>query len=239
MSFLTVKNLESGYGRLQILFGVNMDFKPDDITVIIGPNGAGKSTVLKSIFKLNDIYSGQIIYKGKDITNLPTYERIQMGISIVPQGRQVFSGLTVKENLEMGAFMTKGKDLVQKRMNEVLSHFPILKERLNQNAYNLSGGQQQMLAIARGLMQDPQVLLLDEPSLGLAPKTMKEIFEKIQDINKEGTAIIMVEQNAKAACEIADHIYVLEEGKVALHGDKSIMKTEKIKHIYLGGHGHK
>jgi branched-chain amino acid transport system ATP-binding protein len=139
----------------------------------------------------------------------------------------------------MGAFLTKDKDLIQKRMSEVLTHFPALKEKLHQNAYNLSGGQQQMLAIARGLMQDPQVLLLDEPSLGLAPKTMKEIFEKIQDINKEGTAIIMVEQNAKAACEIADNIYVLEEGKVALHGGKEIMKSEKIKHIYLGGHGHK
>jgi len=239
MSFLTVKNLESGYGKLQILFGVDMEIKPDEITVIIGPNGAGKSTVLKSIFNLCDIYGGQIIYKGKDITRLPTYERIQMGISIVPQGRQVFSGLTIKENLEMGAFMTKEKDLIQKRMAEVFTHFPVLKEKLHQNAYSLSGGQQQMLAIARGLMQDPQVLLLDEPSLGLAPKTMKEIFEKIQEINKEGTAIIIVEQNAKAACEIADHIYVLEEGKIALHGDKSIMKSEKIKHIYLGGHGHK
>jgi branched-chain amino acid transport system ATP-binding protein len=239
MSFLTIKNLESGYGKFQILFGVNMEIKPDEITVIIGPNGAGKSTVLKSIFKLCDIYNGKIMYKGKDITKLPTHERIQMGISIVPQGRQVFSGLTVKENLEMGAFLTKDKDLIQKRLNEVVTHFPVLQEKLHQNAYSLSGGQQQMLAIARGLMQDPQVLLLDEPSLGLAPKTMKEIFEKIQEINKEGTAIIMVEQNAKAACEIADHIYVLEEGKVALHGDKKIMKAEKIKHIYLGGHGHK
>jgi len=239
MSFLTINKLESGYGKLQILFGVDMDIKPDEITVIIGPNGAGKSTILKSVFNLCDIFSGNIIYKGKDITKLPTHERIQMGISIVPQGRQVFSGLTVKENLEMGAFLTKDKDLIEKRMNEVLAHFPVLKEKLHQNAYNLSGGQQQMLAIARGLMQDPQVLLLDEPSLGLAPKTMKEIFDKIQEINKEGTAIIMVEQNAKAACEIADHIYVLEEGRIALHGDKSIMKSEKIKHIYLGGHGHK
>ncbi len=239
MSFLTINKLESGYGKLQILFGVDMDIKPDEITVIIGPNGAGKSTVLKSVFNLCDIFSGNIIYKGKDITKLPTHERIQMGISIVPQGRQVFSGLTVKENLEMGAFLTRDNDLIEKRMSEVLTHFPALKEKLNQNAYNLSGGQQQMLAIARGLMQDPQVLLLDEPSLGLAPKTMKEIFEKIQEINKEGTAIIMVEQNAKAACEIADHIYVLEEGRIALHGDKSILKSEKIKHIYLGGHGHK
>ncbi len=239
MTFLTIKNLEAGYGKLQVLFGINMDIKPDEITVIIGPNGAGKSTVLKSIFNLCDIYGGKVMYKGKNITKLPTYERIQLGISIVPQGRQVFSGLTVKENLEMGAFLTKDKELIQKRMDEVLSHFPVLREKLHQNAYNLSGGQQQMLAIARGLMQDPQVLLLDEPSLGLAPKTMKEIFAKIQEINNEGTAIVIVEQNAKAACEIADSIYVLEEGKVALHGDKSIMKSEKIKHIYLGGHGHK
>ena len=182
MSFLTINKLESGYGKLQILFGVDMNIKPDEITVIIGPNGAGKSTVLKSIFKLCDIFSGQIIYKGKDITKLPTHERIQMGISIVPQGRQVFSGLTVKENLEMGAFLTKDKDLISKRMTEVLTHFPALKEKLYQNAYSLSGGQQQMLAIARGLMMDPQLLLLDEPSLGLAPKTMKEIFDKIQQV---------------------------------------------------------
>ncbi len=239
MSFLNISKLEGGYGKLQILFGVDMDIKPDEITVIIGPNGAGKSTVLKSIFNLCDIYGGKIMYKGKDITELPTYERIEMGISIVPQGRQVFSGLTVKENLEMGAFLTKDKDLIQKRMAEVLTHFPVLREKFNHNAFSLSGGQQQMLAIARGLMQDPQLLLLDEPSLGLAPKTMKEIFTKIQDIKKEGTAIIMVEQNAKAACEIADHIYVLEEGKVALHGGKEVMSSEKIKHIYLGGHGHK
>ena len=235
MTFLNIKNLKSGYGKLQILFNVNMDIKPDEITVLIGPNGAGKSTVLKSIFNMCDIYSGKIIYKGKDITKLPTYERIQMGISIVPQGRQVFSGLTVKENLEMGAFLTKGKDLIKKRMEEVFTHFPILKEKLYDDAFSLSGGQQQMLAIARALMQDPQILMLDEPSLGLAPKTMKELFEKIKQINKEGTAILMVEQNAKAACEIADKIFVLEEGKVALHGDKKIMNTPKIKHIYLGG----
>ncbi len=238
MTFLTIDNLQAGYGKLQILFGVDMDIKPNDITVIIGPNGAGKSTVLKSIFNLCDIYSGKITYKGKEITKLPTHQRIQLGIAIVPQGRQVFSGLTVKENLEMGAFLTKD-GLISKKMNEVLTHFPVLREKLHHNAYNLSGGQQQMLAIARGLMQDPQVLLLDEPSLGLAPKTMKEIFQKIQDIREEGTAIIIVEQNAKAACEIADHIYVLEEGKIALHGSKKIMQSKKIRNIYLGGHGHK
>lgn len=239
MSFLSLKGMESGYGRLQILFGVDMDVKPDKITVIIGPNGAGKSTVLKSIFSLCDIYKGKVIYKGKDITNLPTYERIQLGISIVPQGRQVFSGLTVKENLELGAFLTKDRLLVDKRIEEVCGHFPVLREKLYENAFALSGGQQQMLAIGRALMQDPQVLLLDEPSLGLAPKTMKEIFQRIQDIRDEGTAILMVEQNAKSACEIADQIYVLEEGKVALEGGRSILSHEKLKHIFLGGHGHK
>lgn len=239
MSFLTINKLESGYGKLQVLFGVDMNVKPDEITVIIGPNGAGKSTVLKSVFRLCDIYNGSVVYKGKNITKLPTYERIDLGISVVPQGRQVFSGLTVKENLEMGAFLTRDKALVDERMREVLSHFPVLREKLRHNAFSLSGGQQQMLAIARGLMQDPQLLLLDEPSLGLAPKTMKEIFGKIQEIRDEGCAVLMVEQNAKAACEIADSIYVLEEGKVALHGGKEVMKSERLRHIFLGGHGHK
>jgi len=239
MSFLSLRGIEGGYGKLQILFGVDMEIKPNEITVLIGPNGAGKSTVLKTIFKLCDIYSGKVIFEGKDITKLPTHERIGLGISIVPQGRQVFSAMTVRENLELGAFLTKSKKKVEKRLNEVLRHFPVLKEKLHQNAYALSGGQQQMLAIGRALMQDPKVLLLDEPSLGLAPKTMKEVFEKIKEIRDEGTAILMVEQNAKSACEIADHIYVLEEGKVGMHGDRKILKDEKIKHIYLGGHGHK
>lgn len=215
-----------------------MNLVPGEISVLIGPNGAGKSTVLKSIFNLCDIRKGNITYKGKDITKLPTHERIQLGISIVPQGRQVFSNLTVRENLEMGAYMSHDKDLLETRMNEVLNHFPELRQKLHANAFSLSGGQQQMLAMSRALMQDPQLLLLDEPSLGLAPKTMQELFQRIKDINNEGTTILMVEQNAKAACAIADKIFVLEEGKVALHGGKNILKNQKIKNIYLGGHGH-
>ncbi len=235
-SLLSIKNLESGYGLLKVLFGINFKIKPGEIAVLIGPNGAGKSTVLKSIFNLCDIKKGAITYKNKNITKLPTHDRIQLGISIVPQGRQVFSNLSVKENLEMGAYLTKDKDLIKTKMNEVLEHFPELKPKLNQNAFSLSGGQQQMLAMSRALMQDPQLLLLDEPSLGLAPKTMKDLFKKIQEINKEGCAILMVEQNAKAACAIADHIFVLEEGKIALQGTKNVLKREKIKKIYLGGH---
>ncbi len=223
---------------MKVLFGVNLDVHPGEIAVLIGPNGAGKSTVLKSIFNLCEIRKGSIVYKGKDITRLPTHERILLGISIVPQGRQVFSNLTVRENLEMGAYLTKDADLRETRLAEVLQHFPELKPKLDHNAYTLSGGQQQMLAMARGLMQDPQLLLLDEPSLGLAPKILKDLFTRIHGINQEGCAILMVEQNAKAACAIADHIFVLEEGKVALHGDKRVLKHEKIKNIYLGGHGH-
>lgn len=235
---LVVKDLESGYGKLQVLFGVNMSVK-SGINVVIGPNGAGKSTVLKSVFNLCDIIGGKVLYRNKDITFLPTHERIEMGISIVPQGRQVFSNMSVKENLEMGAYITNDDDLVDKRMQEVLTHFPVLREKLRSNAFSLSGGQQQMLAVGRALMQDPQILLLDEPSLGLAPKTMKDIFVKIQDIADEGTCVLMVEQNAKAACEIADRIFVLEEGKVALEGSSNILKDPRIRKIYLGGHEHK
>ena len=213
-----------------------MKLDPNEIVVLIGPNGAGKSTVLKSVFNLANIYKGKIIYKNKDITRIPTHELIELGISFVPQGRQVFNTLTVKENLEMGAFLINEKDLVEKKINEVVEHFPDLKKKMNEFASNLSGGQQQMLAIARALMQDPQLLLLDEPSLGLSPKVMKDIFQKIVDINREGAAILIVEQNAKQAVKIADRIYVLEDGKIAMHGDKKILKHEKIKHIYLGGH---
>lgn len=233
---LQIKNLESGYGKMQVLFGVSLNINPNEIVVLIGPNGAGKSTLLKSIFNLVDIYKGSILFKNKNITKTPTHELIELGISYVPQGRQVFSTLTVKENLEMGAFLTKEKDLVGKRIEEVLeTHFPDLRKKLDDYAFSLSGGQQQMLAIGRALMQDPQLLLLDEPSLGLAPKVMKELFKKITEINEEGAAIIIVEQNAKQATKIADRIFVMEDGKFALSGSKNILRDKRIKKIYLGG----
>lgn len=233
---LSIKKLESGYGKMQVLFGINLNVKPNEIAVLIGPNGAGKSTLLKSIFNLVDIYRGRIIFKNKEITKIPTHELIELGISYVPQGRQVFSTLTVRENLEMGAFLTKERDLVERRIEEALSvHFPDLRRKLNDFAFNLSGGQQQMLAIGRALMQDPQLLLLDEPSLGLAPKVMKELFKKIVEINEEGVTIMIVEQNAKQATKIADRIFVLEDGKVALSGNRHILKDKRIEHIYLGG----
>ena len=233
---LQIKNLESGYGKMQVLFGISLDVKPNDIVVLIGPNGAGKSTLLKSVFNLVDIYKGRIIFKNKNITKMPTHELIELGISYVPQGRQVFNSLTVKENLEMGAFLTKEKELIESRMNEVLEmHFPDLGKKLNDYAFALSGGQQQMLAIGRALMQDPQLLLLDEPSLGLAPKVMKELFKKIVEIKEEGVAIMIVEQNARQATKIADRIFVLEDGKIALSGNKGILNDKRIEKINLGG----
>lgn len=232
---LQIKDLEAGYGKFSVLEGVSIKVAPDEIIALIGPNGAGKSTVLKSVFGLTTIYKGNIIYRDKDITKLKTSELVSLGISYVPQGRQVFSSLTVKENLEMGAFITDDKKLIAKKMDEVFEKFPVLKEKMNDYAFSLSGGQQQMLAMGRALMQDPQLLLLDEPSLGLSPKMMKEIFDKIVEINKEGTAILIVEQNAKKAMSIAHRTYVLEDGKVALTGGKDIVDNPKIKKIYLGG----
>lgn len=232
---LSIKNLKSGYNGMEVLHEIDLEVRPGEIVALIGPNGAGKSTLLKSIFSLCEIYSGKMIFKNKDITHLPTYQLIQYGISYVPQGRQVFSDLTIKENLEMGAFIIKDKELIKRNIAAVFNKFPILKQRQNDYAFTLSGGEQQMLAIGRALIQNPELLLLDEPSLGLAPKIMKEIFEKIKEINKEGVSIIIVEQNAKKAVEIANTTYILDGGKIALKGGKEVLKNPRIKSIYLGG----
>lgn len=232
---LKIKNLKAGYNGMEILHGIDFEVKPNEIVAIIGPNGAGKSTLLKAIFNLCEVYNGKIIFKDKDITRMPTYELIYEGISYVPQGRQVFSNLTVRENLEMGAFIMEDHELIKRNIEDVFHKFPFLKEKQNDYAFTLSGGQQQMLAIARALMQDPELLLLDEPSLGLAPKMIKKVFEKIKEINKEGIAIIIVEQNAKQAVKIADRTYLLENGMVAMKGNKKILENKKIKKVYLGG----
>lgn len=232
---LKIANLKSGYGKSDVLKGVTLTVGNQEIVALIGPNGAGKSTVLKSIFGLSDIYEGEIIFKDKDITNLPTHTLITNGISYVPQGRQVFSNMTVEENLEMGAYTFTDKELVRRNIEDVFHKFPILKKKRSDNASTLSGGQQQMLAIARALIQNPQLLLLDEPSLGLAPKIMKEIFNTIKEINGEGISVLIVEQNARQAVNISHRTYVLENGTVALEGDKHILQNKKIKDIYFGG----
>lgn len=233
---LKISNLKSGYSdAAEIIHGVDLEVKAGEIVALIGPNGAGKSTILKSIFSLANIFDGKIFFKDKDITNLKTYELIEMGVSFVPQGRQIFPSMTVLENLRMGAFIIKNRNVVEKNVNDIFQKFSIFKEKQNELAGNLSGGQQQLLAIARALMQKPQILLLDEPSLGLAPKVAKEIFEEIVKIKNEGIAVLIVEQNAKQAVSIADRTYILENGKIVMQGNKDILKNEKIRDIYFGG----
>lgn len=232
---LKVTSLKSGYNEMEILRGVDVVVRPGEIVAIIGPNGSGKSTFLKSIFNLADIYDGKILFKDRDITSLLTYDLIREGISFVPQGRQVFSDMTVLENLEMGAFIFTDKELIKRNIKDIFQKFPFLAEKKKHNASTLSGGQQQILSIARALIQNPQLLLLDEPSLGLSPIAMKEVFEKIVEINKEGIAIVIVEQNAKRAVGIASRTYVLEDGKVALQGGREILENDRIKNIYFGG----
>ena len=211
-----------------------MLIKPNEIIAVIGPNGAGKSTVIKSIFNLANVTKGKIIYNEKNITNLKTHELIDLGICYVNQGRTVFGSLSVQENLEIGADDID-KEVLEKNLQRVFKKFPALREKRNKLARTLSGGQRQQLALSRALMQDPKVLLLDEPSLGLSPILQKELFKTVEKLRDDGIAILVVEQNAKKAIQIADRTYLLEDGKIALTGGKSILNHKKIKNIYLGG----
>ena len=232
---LQIKGLHSGYEGLEVLKGVDIEIGDKEIVALIGPNGAGKSTVIKSVFGIAKINKGEIKFKESNIRNLKTHELISSGISYVPQGKIVFSDLTVKENLEMGAEMISDKELIKNRIEEVYSRFPILKNRANKLAYTLSGGERQMLALGRALMTKPSLLMLDEPSLGLSPKLQKELFKMIKSLKKDGISILIVEQNAKKAIEISDKTYLLEDGVIVLKGGKDILKHKKIKDVYLGG----
>jgi branched-chain amino acid transport system ATP-binding protein len=231
---LKVENLEASYGYLKVLRGVNLEVKKGDLVAIIGPNGSGKSTIIKTIFGLIRADNGSVFFKDKKITGKQPYEIVRNGIAYVPQGRMVFQTMTVEENLEIGAFTVSNKRIIKEKMNEIFKFFPILKERRHQRATFLSGGQQQMLSIGRALMLKPELILMDEPSLGLAPKTMYEIFEKIKEINKNGMTVVLVEQNAHMALEICNKAYVLEQGKIALHGGPELAKSKIVKDLYLG-----
>ncbi len=232
---LELKNISAGYDELQILKGVSLVVQPNEIVALIGPNGAGKSTVIKSIFNIATITAGKIFFRGKDITKIKTYQLIELGISYVNQGRIIFTNLSVKENLLIGTQSMSDKNLIQKNLAFVYKQFPILQEKEDLLAFGLSGGQQQMLALGRALMQNPTLLLLDEPSLGLSPILQKELFIIIQNLKKAGISILIVEQNAKKAIEIADRTYLLETGEIVLEGGKDIIKHSKIKDVYLGG----
>jgi branched-chain amino acid transport system ATP-binding protein len=231
---LAVRDLDAGYGDLRILDGVDMTVADGGYVAIVGPNGAGKSTVMKSIFGLTTKMGGEIEFDGEPIGDLPPEEIITRGLSYVPQSRNVFAGLTVRENLEMGAYVLDS--LPEERLEAVFERFPILAERATQSAGSLSGGQRQMLAMGRALMLDPDLLLLDEPSAGLAPDLVEETFDRIDGINEAGTAILMVEQNAKEALRRCDRGYVLVQGRNRHEGDgEALLANRQVREDFLGG----
>jgi len=233
---LELKNLKVSYGAIKALSDISINVEKGQIVTLIGANGAGKSTTLRTISGLIKAAGGSIFYKGEEIANRKPHEIVARGISHVPEGRMIFPMLSVKENLSMGAYLRRDKDGIKKDLEYVFALFPRLKERLQQRGGTLSGGEQQMLAIARALMAKPTLLLLDEPSLGIAPILVKAIFEKIVEINRElGTTILLVEQNAHLALKIAHYGYVMETGEIRLHGKASeIVQNEEVRKAYLG-----
>lgn len=234
MAVLEVNNIEIYYGAIQALKGVSFQVERGEIVTLIGSNGAGKSTTLKSISGLAKVKKGAIFYNGQDITNKQAHETTLMGISHVPEGRKIFANLTVKENLLMGAFSVKGKAVIEERMENVFTYFPRLKERMNQKGGTMSGGEQQMLAIGRALMMQPNLLMLDEPSMGLAPIVVEQIFEIILQLNEMGITILLVEQNAYQALSIAHRGYVIQNGEIVLTGTgKELAENEEVKEAYL------
>lgn len=231
---LKIDNINLYYGGIHALKDLSLEVKKGEIVTLIGANGAGKTSTLRAISGLEPIKSGTISYKGSPINKVPAHKIVSLGLSHVPEGRKIFANLTVLENLELGAYLRKDKE-IQKDMEMVFSKFPRLKEREKQQAGTLSGGEQQMLAIGRALMNRPEMLILDEPSMGLAPLVVKDIFDTIVEINKSGTTILLVEQNANMALSIADRAYVLETGNIVLSGDsKELLEDDSIKSAYLG-----
>jgi branched-chain amino acid transport system ATP-binding protein len=233
---LVVKDLTIHYGVIQATKEVNFKVNEGEIVSLIGANGAGKSTILKAISGLHRPTSGEILYQDKPIQKESTIKIVQLGISQVPEGRHIFGGMTVLENLEMGAFLRNDKIEIQKDLKMVFERFPILEERKKQDTATLSGGEQQMVAMGRALMSRPKLLLLDEPSMGLAPIFIKEIFNIIKMINNQGTTVLLIEQNAKVALEIAQQGYVLETGRVVQSGTgKELLASDDVQKAYLGG----
>lgn len=232
---LKVTDLHISYGGIKAIRGINIDIEENKIVTLIGANGAGKSSTLRAIMGLIKKESGKVEYNGEDLTNLETQEIVKRGIALSPEGRRVFSNLTVEENLILGAYIKKDNEKIKANMQKVYELFPKLKERSWQKSGTLSGGEQQMLAVGRAMMSSPKVLMLDEPSLGLAPLLVKDIFEIIEEIHNQGNTILLVEQNAKKALEIADYAYVLETGSLVLEGEgKDLLKDDKVRAAYLG-----
>ena len=233
---LTVEDINVYYGAIHAIKGISLDVPDGEIVALIGSNGAGKSTTLRTISGLMKPKTGKILYEGQDISGVPAHKIVGMGLCQVPEGRHVFANMTVMENLELGAYLRKDKDGIAKDMDDVFKKFPRLLERKDQLSGTLSGGEQQMLAMGRALMSRPKLLLLDEPSMGLAPLLVKEIFNIIKEINESGTTVLLVEQNANMALSIADKAYVLETGRITLSGTaKELASSEAVRKAYLGG----
>ena len=234
MAILEVKDLEVFYGVIQAIKGISFDVGQGEIIALIGANGAGKTTTLHTVTGLIRAKSGAIFYEGNHVTRIPGEKLVQMGIAHVPEGRRVFASMTVLQNLKMGAYTRKDKGEIAENLNMIYRRFPRLEERKNQLAGTLSGGEQQMLAMGRALMSHPKLIVMDEPSMGLSPIYVNEIFDIIQKINGDGTTVLLVEQNAKKALSIANRAYVLETGKIVLSGDASeLMNNDSVKKAYL------
>lgn len=235
--FLEVKNIEVFYGNVKAIKGVSMSLKQGEIVSLLGANGAGKSTTLRAISGLVKNHSGEIWFEGQRIDKIPPYKRVSLGITMVPEERHIYPYMNVKDNLLMGAYLCKDNKEVRKKLEKVYEFFPRLKERLKQMGGKLSGGEQQMLAVARCIMADPRLILMDEPSLGLAPLLVKEIADIITTLNKvEKVSIMLVEQNSKMALKVSDRAYILELGKIALEDkSKNLINNKRVKELYLGG----
>ncbi len=235
MAMLEIKDIEVYYGMIQAIKGISFEVNEGEVIALIGANGAGKTTTLHTITGLLQPKVGSIIFEGKDITKIPAHKIVSLGMAHVPEGRRVFAELTVYENLKMGAYTRKDKEEIAQTLEMVYKRFPRLEERKNQLAGTLSGGEQQMLAMGRALMSHPKIIVMDEPSMGLSPIFVNEIFNIIQEVSKSGTTVLLVEQNAKKALSIADRAYVLETGKIVLEGDAEVlMNDDSIKKAYLG-----
>lgn len=235
MAMLEVKNLEVYYGVIQAIKGISFEVNEGEVIALIGANGAGKTTTLQTITGMLQPKAGEIIFEGKDISKIPGHKIVSMGMAHVPEGRRVFAELSVYENLKLGAYTRKDKKEIEETLARVYKSFPRLEERKNQLAGTLSGGEQQMLAMGRALMSKPKIILMDEPSMGLSPILVEEIFHIIREISASGTTVLLVEQNAKKALAIADRAYVLETGNIVLSGDaKEMMNNDSIKMAYLG-----
>ena len=231
---LQLNKVVTFYGGIQALKGIDVSVEKGEIVTLIGSNGAGKSTTLKSISGLAKVKTGNIMYNGTEITNKPAHETTLLGIAHVPEGRRIFPRLTVKENLLMGAFSVKSKQVIEERMEQAFQYFPKLKDRLDQKSGTMSGGEQQMLAIARALMMKPDLLMLDEPSMGLAPMVVEQIFDIIKELNQRGITILLVEQNAYQALQIANRGYVIQTGEIKLKGNgHDLLTNEEVREAYL------